>query len=470
MNKLPVLIIIFFLISKFTFATVLEGQNKEYAGKKIDFYTYSDPISKNEKELFSIQFDSEGKFKTDVQITKTTFAFCEFGIYRGELFLEPSESLQPVFPPLREKSFADQKNPFFEPVLFWFSFQNENGLNQRIIDFETQFNLLTNNYFNQLYFRQSKEIYDTVVSILEKKFPNSNNPVFENHKKLRLKFLESEVFRKNPENGSAIFATVPEDIWEHPAFISYFERIFTNRLSFDAKNEKGSEIKRAVALADVDYLTDFVKNKYQLEGNIAQLTILKMLYDAFYSGEFPKDGILRILRSEKWKDKSDIKLSGVTKNTIEKLTFLQPGTKAPEICLKDLTGLKHCSDNNKEKFKYLIFADVEMLVCQEQLKYLTKIEDLFQQNLEIILVLRDTELAEMKSFFDKNQVPGIKLLDANGEFIQRYGIRVFPTCILLDENHNVVFENTKAPLDGFEQQFGAYLQQELFRRQRNQNR
>ena len=24
-------------------------------------------------------------------------------------------------PPLREKSFADEKNPFFEPVAFWFN-------------------------------------------------------------------------------------------------------------------------------------------------------------------------------------------------------------------------------------------------------------------------------------------------------------------------------------------------------------
>ncbi|MCY1720369.1 hypothetical protein OU798_08450 [Prolixibacteraceae bacterium Z1-6] len=32
------------------------------------------------------------------------------------------------------------------------------------------------------------------------------------------------------------------------------------------------------------------------------------------------------------------------------------------------------------------------------------------------------------------------------------------------------FQFTKAPLDGFEQQFGAYLQKKLFMRQRNQTR
>lgn len=470
MNKLPVLITIFLLLTKISFTSVLEGQNKEYAEKEIIFYTYSDPVSKAEKKLFSIQFDGEGKFKTEVQVSKTTFVFCEFGIYRGEFFLEPAKTIHPVFPPLREKSFADQKNPFFEPVLFWFSLQNEKGLNQKILDFEAQYNLLTNTHFNQLYFRQSKEIFDTVVNTLNQKFPTSTNPVFENHKKLRIKFLESEVFRQNPEDGSEILATVPEDMWEHPAFISYFERVFTNRLSFDAKNEKGSEIKRAVATNNISYLTEFVKNKYQLNGSIVQLATLKMLYDAFYSGEFPQNAILQILDSDNWKDNSDNKIVRITDNTIEKLTFLRPGTEAPKICLEDITGTKKCSDDNREKFKYLVFADIEMVVCQEQLKYLTRIEEMFQQNLEIILVLRDTDLNEIKNFLDSNRIPGEKFLDKNEEFIQKFRIRAFPTCILLDEDHKVVFQDTKAPLDGFEQQFGAYLQQELFRRQRNQVR
>jgi hypothetical protein len=41
---------------------------------------------------------------------------------------------------------------------------------------------------------------------------------------------------------------------------------------------------------------------------------------------------------------------------------------------------------------------------------------------------------------------------------------------LLDEKHQLEFTNTKAPLDGFEQQFGGFLQRELFERQRNQSR
>ncbi|QGY43255.1 redoxin domain-containing protein [Maribellus comscasis] len=472
MNKLSVLTIILLLFGKAAFSTVLEGQNREYAGKRIAFYTYSDPIAKNELELFSIKFGSDGHFRTEIQLTKTTFVFCYFGIYRGEFFLEPDKTIQPVFPPYREKSFADQKNPFFEPVLFWFKQKDSQGLNQNILDFEARFGQLTNSekYFNRLYFKQSREVYDSIVFILNNDFPKSNNSVFENHKKLKIKFLESEVFRQNPEDGSAILSTVPPDYWQHPAFISYFERIFTNRLSFDAKSKDGDKIKNAIARLDADYLTGFVKNKYNLTGQVIQLATLKMLYDAFYSGEFPRSAIIQLLESEQWKKNSSEIIITYTKNVIEKLTFLLPGVKAPVICLKDINGHHKCSDDNKDKFKYLIFADAEMIVCQEHLKYLAKIEEQFQQHLEIIPVMRKTDIIEMKMFLDKNQIPGKQLVDETGEFIRKYKIKAFPSCFLLDENHKIVFENTKAPLDGFEQQFGSFLQQELFKRQRNQTR
>ncbi|HKI89947.1 MAG TPA: redoxin family protein, partial [Draconibacterium sp.] len=116
------------------------------------------------------------------------------------------------------------------------------------------------------------------------------------------------------------------------------------------------------------------------------------------------------------------------------------------------------------------FADAEMMVCREQLKYLTKTRQQFQKYLEIILVMRNTDLAEMKSFMEKNVIPGLKLIDENGKYIKEYKVRSFPTCLLLDENHNVIYSEAKAPLDGFEQQFSTFLQNELFKRQRNQSR
>ena len=76
----------------------------------------------------------------------------------------------------------------------------------------------------------------------------------------------------------------------------------------------------------------------------------------------------------------------------------------------------------------------------------------------------------MKKYLDENNIPGIKLIDENNTYIDKYKIKSFPQCFLLDEDHKVEFVAAKAPLDGFEQQFASFIQHELFERQRNQSR
>jgi thioredoxin-related protein len=195
-----------------------------------------------------------------------------------------------------------------------------------------------------------------------------------------------------------------------------------------------------------------------------------MLHDGFYSGDFTKSSILKLLKTDKLAKNNNPAIRKITQDVTEKLEFLLPGSLAPVICLKDIDGNHKCSDENKDKFKYIIFADAEMIVCREQLKYLIDTQKQFQKYLEIILVMRKTDLIEMKMFLVKNEIPGLKLIDENGKYINQYKVRSFPTCLLLDENHNVIYSEAKAPLDGFQQQFGKFLQNELFQRQRNQSR
>ena len=95
---------------------------------------------------------------------------------------------------------------------------------------------------------------------------------------------------------------------------------------------------------------------------------------------------------------------------------------------------------------------------------------MFQKQLEIIVVLRKSDLIEMKIFLDKEKIPGIHLVDENSEFINKYRIKSYPTCLLLNHNHEVVFQQALAPMDGFENQFGTFLRQYLFEEQRNQGR
>ena len=69
-------------------------------------------------------------------------------------------------------------------------------------------------------------------------------------------------------------------------------------------------------------------------------------------------------------------ITQTAENIIHKFTFLQKGSQAPVICLNNMSGQKVCTNRNNNKFKYIIFADAETMVCREHLKYLSRIDEL----------------------------------------------------------------------------------------------
>lgn len=465
------LFVLFILLVEFSFArTTIQCNNPEYAGKQLDFFQYTDPVTQTPELLFSLRFDKNGKSSTTVEVLTNTYAIADFGIYRGMIFIEPNTSQILNLPPLREKSFADEKNPYFKPLAFWITTADKQQVNNTISQYTRTFNELSDKFFSQLYFRQSKEIFDSVRFLLNEEFASISSPTFQNHAKLTLKLIEVDVFRKKPESYSELFSELRQDYWLHPSFINLFEKTFGGQLSFQAKSLNGNDLMKAVGNKDINYLLDFVAKKYGLNGSITELALLKMLHDGYYSGDFSQKQIEALVGHTKFTQNKNQIIKKAANYSLQKFNHLKVGSNAPIICLNNLDGKKLCSDADKTKFKYLVFADTEMIVCREHLKYLTNIQQRFQKHLEIIIVLRETDKVELTNFMAENKIPGIKLMDENNEFIDKYKIKSFPYCFLLNEKHMVQFTNAKAPLDGFEQQFGPFLQNTLFQRQRNQAR
>lgn len=457
MTRLLLLIIFLSAISRATPATVIYLNNKEYSGKELRFFKYSDVVTKNEIPAFSLKVDTEGHSKKEITVKHTTYVFCDFGIYRGMLFLEPDKTIELLMPPLREKSFADEKNPFFDPVEFWFSTGSGNNLTDKISHFDAQLNRLTDKFFNQLYFRQSEKAFDSIASYLDQNFDFKNSETLYLHKKLKLKSIETDVLRLDASKNGELMSSVDRNFHLHPAFIELFDKLYTNKLSLEIKSAQTNKIYKAVSASNTALLIEFIKNNYRLNGTIVELALLKMLHDAYYSGDFPQNTIIKILDSDVFASNSDKYIRDISLNVLKKLKFLRKGSRAPAICLKNTDGQEVRTNENNGKFKYLIFADIEMMVCREHLKYLRKIEEKYQKYIKIYIILRKTGLIEMKMFLDKQDIPGVHLVDEKGKYIEKYKVRSFPVCFLLNEDHEVVFRQTKAPLDGFEQQFEVLL-------------
>lgn len=442
-------------------ATIIHGHNSEYSGKELRFFRYSDAVTREKIYMFSLQVDQQGNFRTEADIGKTTSLFCDFGIYRGLLILQPGGTTELLLPPVREKSFAESKNPYFEPVEFWFLTSKGDQLNDEISKFDNELNKLTDKYFTKLYIQQSKETFDSLTYNLDAIFNSGPSETFKVHKLLKLKSVETDVFRLLPAALSETFDKVNPVYWDMPAFMELFDKTFANKLSLELSMVNNEAVKRAAFNADTKFFINLAETKYRLKGTAKYLAILKMLHDVYYTGEIPARPILSMISSGSFSENHESAIRNVAANLLKKLTYLSPGTPAPVTCLKDTDGKRVCTDNGTDKYKYLVFADTEMIICREQLKYLQKIEETFSQYLDIIVIIKKSDLIEMKIFLNKNNIPGIHLIDEINKSAETYQIKSFPQCFLLDKKHQIIYNQAKAPLDGFEQQFGTYLQKKL---------
>ncbi len=452
---------LFFVCSTFAHATKIVGFEPDYAGRIIQFYTYSDPITKKHQDIFSIHIQNDGNFSQNVTIEKTTVCYADFDVYSGILVLEPEKELKIKLPTLRTKTFAEEKNPYFKPARFWFHIETDSKdeINSVCSRFELEYNELVDKNFNELYFRQSKTMLDSVSKTLQANFKEFNNPFVQNLIQFRLKILKGEVLRQNQDK--ILSSLRPADFTcFNPGFIDILDRIFTNKLVFETNSIGGNDLRNTINKGNLARLKEFAKEKYALQAGVDDLVLLKLLHDAYYSGSFSKQAILTMLGSDIFKQNTRKEIQAFATSVAKKIVYLTPGTKAPEICLPDINSKVICTSKSDRNI-YLMFMDMELQICREHLKYLPTITEKFQDKLEVYIVLINQRSEKINEFLESNKINANVLFDTG--FRNTYKIKSYPSCFLLGKDQEIILNPAKSPLDGFENQYREYLKRIMFR-------
>jgi peroxiredoxin len=438
--------------------TRLEGFEPDYAGRTIEFVTWSDPVSKNEKKAFSLRIGPQGRILVDPGITETIYCFADFDAYRGKMIITPGKTTNIKLPPLKEKSFEESKNPYFKPIEVWIMGKTDGNedLSTLFARFDQRFYQLNDKYFNQIYFRQQKSYVDSIKIPLEKEFNHVRQPELTWHRQLQLKTVEAGMARAGRERIMATLPAMPDKAWDLPVFAELLDRIFSNALSLESKTTKGGQLRTMVAQKNVAGLKSWVESYSGTTPPFSDLVMLKMLHDAFYSGEFSKNAILQSLQASHFTGNPSGVIRKAAVEVLGKLQFLNPGSKAPEICLPSVKGDTLCSGTINKPYQYLFFADLEIPVCQEQIKYLAEINQRIQERVSMFVVLTPSVRINIAEFIRENKIPGnIVIEDPAKSISRRFGIKSYPSAILLNKEHKVVLSPAKSPLDGFELQMGG---------------
>ncbi len=443
----------------------ISGKAPEYALNSIELYILHDFISEEKIKLGTIHFNAEGSFNVDIEIAETNLCMADFDGYHGMIYIEPGKSYQIVFPPKRTLTESQKRNPFAKSEPVWFGILNpaKDELNVKIQQFEQEYAKLENRYFNQIFTNQSKSLVDTVNLKLDKEFPKTNSDFFESHKFFRKANLEFALNQgKSAEFMETYFSNL-RPVYNLEAYSVIFNQVFMNYLSMLSNTSHGTDVKKLINSTNLPNLDDYFQKKLHFNKELSHLVLLKSMNDAYYSKQFSKASILKLLgqvKSPEWsafEQKTALLISS-------KLTYLASGTNPPSIILKNLNGQKVHFSDYPNTYIYLHFTDPKNSICRQHLDAMKAISARYKEKLIIINVI-----PENKGFKNENGWPGI-FATTESNIDDSYKVKTYPNSFLIGKDGKLLLSPAPNPIDGLDRQLGQLFKSDYFKEMQKSNK
>ena len=432
----------------------ISGKAPGYSSNTIDLYTLHDFISEEKVKLGTLRFISDGAFILTADITETNICLADFDGYQGMIYLEPGKSYEIVFPPKRTLTEAQKRNPFVKPEPVWFGIvsPDKNDLNYKIQQFEQEYAKLESKYFDQIFISQTKSLVDTIKLILDNSFPKTNLPFFEAHKLFRKANLDFALNQGKTAEFMETYFSSHKPAYNLAAYAVIFNQVFTNYFS----RLNIPEINKEINTANLQKLDEYFQQKLHFNKELSHLVLLKSLNDAYYSKQFAKASILKMLGQVKSLDWNAFEQE-TARLISTKLVYLTSGTVPPAISLKNLNGQKVNLADYRNAYIYLHFTDPQNTICRQHLDALKSISARYKEKMVIINVIPDG-----KGFRNENGWPGIfTTTDTNIE--ASYKVKTFPNSFLIGKDGKLLLSPAPNPIDGLDRQIGQLLKSDYIR-------
>jgi len=464
---LPIFILLGLLVTEKLHAAPVKisGKAPEYAMNSIELYVFHDFITEEKVKLGILRFNAEGAFNIDVEIAETTLCMADFDGYLGMIYLEPGKSYPIVFPPKRNLTESQKRNPFIKPEPVWFgiSTSDKNELNFKIQMFENEYTKLENKYFDQIFVNQSKSLVDTVKLKLDAEFPKTNLSLFESHKFFRRANLDFALNqRKSAEFMETYFSKI-KPLNNLAAYSVIFNQVFMNYFSMLTNAPNSAEIKNAINTATLAKLDELFQKKLNFNKELSHLVLLKSMNDAYFSKQFSKASILKLLNQVKSPEWSEYEQK-TAQLIVSKLTNLASGTNPPAIELRSLNGQKVSFKDYPNTYIYLHFTDPKNSICRQHLDALKAIATRYKEKLVIINVI-----PENKGFKNDSGWAGIFTTTENN-IETSYKVKTYPNSFLIGKDGKLLLSPAPNPIDGLDRQLGQIFKSDYYKELQKSNK
>lgn len=462
LTKAAITVLLCFLVysNAWSASVKITGKAPEYASQTIELYTSHDFISEEKTPLGVIKFASDGSFNATLDITDITFCQAEFDGYKGMIYLEPGKTYELAFPPKRSLTEAQKRNPFVKPDPVWFGLisADKTELNYRIQYFEQEYAKLENKYFDRIFVSQEKSLVDTIKISLDKLFPKTNSPFFEAHKLYRKANLDFALYQAKSAEFMETYFNKNRPWYTLNSYAVIFEQVFSNyfiRINND-------EVIKLINAADLSKLDLYFQSSLHFKRALSHLILLRSMKDAYYSKQFAKSAILKMLEQVKTSDWNSYEKE-TAQLIASQLVYLSSGTLPPSITMMNLSGQKISLSDFKNSYIYLHFTDPKNSICRQHLDMLKTIASHYKDKLIIINVIPDG-----KGFKNESNWPGI-FATTSANIERTYKVKTYPNAFLIGKDGKLLLSPAPNPIDGFDRIMGQLIKSDYYKNVQKQS-
>ena len=463
------IILIFHLSTAISQQVKISGNAPDYAGNTLSFHTVDNYISNIETKIGSCKVSPNGDFQVQLSGTGTKLVYIYLGVYKARFYMEPGFSYRIKLPSRVDKTPEETASPFFNEVNVYLSVlevKDDKGkmitpdkeLNMNIILFDEAFNPL----YDQLAMdaaRRKNTHADSIISSFRKNVNSINrfSDTYINYRVGLLYYVSQISGVKAISN--AYFAGKPVQ-YENDAYMDLFNMTYDKYFMYFGRTREGSEIYDVINKQEsISKLKKLLGEDGILPGDsLLELVILKNIHDEFYSDRFSRNALLHLLDSVVLETNISYHAT-IGRQIRNKITKLLKGFSPPDFQLYNQDNKLVSLESYKGKYVYLIFCTTQNYVCLSQYELLNKLYQVHGKWLQIVIVSADENFNSMRDYRKKNNYRWDFLHYANdADILEKYDVRIFPTCYLIDPEGKLVLSPAPAANENIERALYYELQ------------
>lgn len=450
----------FFILLTSTGAAVLcqpakvYGNTPEYAGMEIVFYTYSNWITYDEKEVARCHIDMNGEFNTEIYIENTQIIFTYLGIHRAYFYAVPSGTYNLDLPPYTPLNDAEKLNPYYRYTDVHLGVKNAgaNDINILIMQFDNSYNAVYNKHIGSAG-SMEQAVLEADIDTLESHYRIFDDRYFGEYRRYMYGMLYMLSRNQRAQSLSDNYFNNYPVLYNNPVYGELFNQVYDKYFVFFGRSDQGRKIYSDIN-SDRSYsalLKTIGSNLNFSNDTLREIVILKQLHDEYYSDQFSRPGLLNILDTL-------INVTAINEHRLigtyirSKITKLQAGYDPPYFRLSTTDGDTVELVDFKGQYVYLNFCTLQSYACLNEFNILSDLNERLKDRLTVLTITTDPAAGEFVNFKAMNGFNWTFLhYDGQPGILKDYDIRAFPTYFLVGPDGKLILSPAPSPVENFEQ-------------------